>query len=90
MKVLHSACSPWLLDYSDKNVWNDKRQIIILYEKSQFNSPVWSSFTLAPINTKHYTVHRYIGATYIVKWCTKEELNHAHPIADFGDLWFEQ
>ena len=61
------AAHGYLLDYSDKNIRNDVRQIIILYEKSQFNSPVWGSFTLAPINAKHYTVHRYIGATYTVK-----------------------
>ena len=83
--IPHAACG-YLLDYSDRNTWNDVCQIIILYEKSQFSSPVWGSFTLAPINAKHYTVHRYIGATYIVKWCTKEELNHADPTADFGDL----
>ena len=40
------------LNYSVKNIWNDIRQIIIIYiyiyEKSQFNSLVWGSLTLAP------------------------------------------
>ena len=30
------AAGGYLLNYSDKNIWNDVRQIII-YEKSQFN-----------------------------------------------------
>ena len=46
------------LNYSGKNIQNDVRQIIIiiiiiiiivLYEKSQFNSLVWGSLTLAQL-----------------------------------------
>ena len=41
------------LNYSVKNTWNDVRQIIYIYiyiyEKSQFNSLVWGSLTLAQI-----------------------------------------
>ena len=36
------------LNYSIKNIWNDIRQIIYIYEKSQFNSLVWGSLMLAP------------------------------------------
>ena len=41
------AARGYLLDYSDKNIRNDVHQII-LYDKSQFNSPVWGSLTFAP------------------------------------------
>ena len=37
------------LNYSVKNIRNDIRQIIILYEKSRFNSLVWGSLTLAQL-----------------------------------------
>ena len=36
------------LNYSEENIRNDVRQKI-LYEKSQFDSLVWGSLTLAPI-----------------------------------------
>ena len=40
------------LNYNVENIWNDVRQIImiiIIYEKSQFDSLVWGSLTLTPI-----------------------------------------
>ena len=37
------------LHYSIKNIRNDVPQITYIYEKSQFNSLVWGSLTLAPV-----------------------------------------
>jgi len=47
-----------VLNYSVENIRNDVRQKII-YEKSQFDSLVWGSLTLAPIKALHYNVQRF-------------------------------
>ena len=44
------------LNYNVENIRNDVRQKIIIYEKSQFDSLVWGSLTLAP-NTSPGSMH---------------------------------
>ena len=43
------AARGYRVNYSVENIWNDVRQIIIIYEKFQFDSLVWGSLTLTPI-----------------------------------------
>ena len=49
--TFHTWPAAIALNYSVKNIRNDVHQLIYIYiyEKSQFNSLVWGSLTLAPI-----------------------------------------
>ena len=48
--MVHMRPAPIALNYSVENIRNDVRQdIIIIYEKLQFDSLVLGSLTLAPI-----------------------------------------
>ena len=49
LAYVHTRRTAIALNCSFKNIRNDIRQIIILYEKSRFNSLVWGSLTLAKL-----------------------------------------
>ena len=77
------------LNCNVKNIQNDVRQkiIMIIYEKSQLNRPVWGSLTLAPISAFKYFMkigHRE-GIAYN-HWCT--EATKINQYENFTDEYF--
>ena len=59
------------LNYSVENIQNDVRQkiMIIIMKNSKFDSLVWGSLTLAPINwTLVYNYFTFVFNKYIVPW----------------------
>ena len=78
------------LNYSVENIRNDVRQkiiIIIIYEKSQFDSLVWGSLTLAPIKMSKWpsvvypcsiarSAHQLCNAIDNRSWLPRDHTRH--------------